>query len=160
MREKKFKMPLKKKKITQSVDLRATAQTVIRFNDCDPLGIVWHGNYMAYFEDSREAFSKKFNLDFHHFYYLGYTVPLVHVSSDFKRTLSFRDVIDIEARYIFTDAAKIIFEYTITKADTKELVCTGQTIQVFIDKKSNELCLVYPDCMLEWIKQWNPSFLI
>jgi hypothetical protein len=28
----------------------------VRFNEADPLGIVWHGHYIRYFEDGREAF--------------------------------------------------------------------------------------------------------
>ena len=32
----------------------------IRFNETDPLGIVWHGHYITYLEDGRESFGKKY----------------------------------------------------------------------------------------------------
>lgn len=37
-------------------NLSVSEKVRIRFNETDPLGIVWHGNYIVYFEDGREAF--------------------------------------------------------------------------------------------------------
>ncbi|SVE46445.1 uncharacterized protein METZ01_LOCUS499299, partial [marine metagenome] len=45
-------------KFTTSTDLR------IRFNEIDALGIVWHGHYIKYFEDGREAFGKEHNISY------------------------------------------------------------------------------------------------
>ena len=42
--------------------LIAETEIGIRFNEVDALGIVWHGNYVKYFEDGREAFGEKFDL--------------------------------------------------------------------------------------------------
>ena len=34
----------------------------IRFSETDAMGVVWHGNYLKFFEDGREAFGKEFGL--------------------------------------------------------------------------------------------------
>ncbi len=34
--------------------LSEKAEVLVRFNEADPLGIVWHGNYIRYFEDGRK----------------------------------------------------------------------------------------------------------
>ena len=47
----KEKMPSKK-------EISHTSQVRVRFVETDPLGIVWHGNYIQYFEDGREAFGR------------------------------------------------------------------------------------------------------
>ncbi len=133
--------------------LIATAETVVRFNECDPLGIVWHANYLHFFEDGREAFTKKYNFDFIEFYNKGLAVPFVHASVDYKKTLSFRDKIKIEVTYIHSPAAKITFEYRILKAETNEVVCTGRTVQVFIEPVSKELHMTLPSIFIEWQKQ-------
>lgn len=39
--------------------LSAGATRLVRFNEADPLGIVWHGHYASYFEDARAAFGDK-----------------------------------------------------------------------------------------------------
>ena len=44
-------------------------EVVVKFNEADPLGIVWHGHYIRYFEDGRESFGKRYGiayLDFYH----------------------------------------------------------------------------------------------
>ena len=131
----------------------ATARIEVRFNECDPMGIVWHGNYIKYFEEGREAFSKKYNFDYLEFYDKGYSTPIVHVTSDFKKPLKYRDVALIETIYMKTDAAKIIFDYIIRKESTGEIMCKGSTTQVFVNMKKGELALVLPDIFVTWARK-------
>ena len=36
----------------------------VRFSETDNLGVVWHGNYVKYFEDGREAFGREHNISY------------------------------------------------------------------------------------------------
>ncbi|MCH5716298.1 acyl-CoA thioesterase [Niabella hibiscisoli] len=47
--------------------LSHTIEVLIRFNEADPLGIVWHGHYVRYFEDGREAFGEQYGIGYMHF---------------------------------------------------------------------------------------------
>ena len=134
-------------------ELVATARITVRFSDCDPLGIVWHGNYLKYFEDGREAFATKYNFDYHYFYDQGYSTPLVHAESTFKRPLRYRDVALVEVHFKKTDAAKIIFHYTMKLESTGEVICTGSTTQVFVTNGNMELSLIVPDFITDWMKE-------
>lgn len=133
--------------------LSATARVEVRFNDCDPLGIVWHGNYIKFLEDGREAFSKKYGFDYLSFYNKGFAAPIVHVSCDYRKSLKYRDVALIEATFKKTDAAKIIFDYVIRKESDGEIVCKGNTVQVFVHKDTMELSLTVPDFIDDWKKE-------
>jgi len=133
--------------------LTATARVEVRFNDCDPLGIVWHGNYIKYLEDGREAFGKKYGFDYLSFYNKGYAVPIVHVHCDYTKPLQYRDVALVETTFRKTDAAKIIFDYTIRRESNGEIVCKGNTVQVFVQNKTMELCLIMPDFVEDWITE-------
>jgi len=131
----------------------ATARVKVRFNECDPMGIVWHGNYLKYFEEGREAFSQKYDFDYLEFYHKGYSVPIVHVTSDFKKPLKYRDVALVETIFMKTDAAKIIFDYIIREESSGGIMCKGSTTQVFVNTKKNELALVLPDFFVEWARK-------
>lgn len=133
--------------------IKATARVEIRFSDCDPLGIVWHGNYVKYFEDGREAFSKAHGFDYLDFYEKGYSTPLVNIKCDFKKPMKYRDVALVETTYRNTEAAKIIFDYTIYKESTGEIMCTGTSTQVFVENGTLILSLNTPDFILKWKKQ-------
>jgi acyl-CoA thioester hydrolase len=126
----------------------------VRFSEVDSLGIVWHGHYLRYFEDGREAFGKKYNLGYLDFYSRGYVVPIVNVQCDYKRFLRYGDKIIIETSYIPCEPAKINFKYRLLNADTKELIVKGSTIQVFLKTDNLALQLTNPDFFQDWkVKQ-------
>ncbi|WP_341835071.1 acyl-CoA thioesterase [Chitinophaga pollutisoli] len=137
--------------------LSEEAEVLVRFNEADPLGIVWHGNYIRYFEDGREAFGAKYRLRYLDIFAEGYTVPIVNVECNYKRPLRYGDRVLVETRYIPTEAAKIRFEYTLYNAATREVVCTGASVQVFLDKEADILQLTVPAFFAEWKKQWGVS---
>lgn len=126
----------------------------VRFSEIDSMQIVWHGEYVRYFEDGRESFGKHYDLGYMDIYGQGFMVPIVDLTCQFKQSLSFGEEAIIETRYINCDAAKIIFEYTIYRAIDQKIVATGSTIQVFLNHKK-ELELVNPQFYIEWKKRWG-----
>ena len=125
-------------------------EVAVRFNEADPLGIVWHGHYVRYFEDGREAFGKHFGISYLDFYGNGLAVPIVSVQCDYKRPLKYGDSVIVETTYIDTPAAKLKFDYQIYQGKTKELVAAGSTLQVFVDAKTFQLQLTMPDFFAKW----------
>lgn len=128
-------------------------EVAVRFNEADPLGIVWHGHYIRYFEDGREAFGNTHGLSYLDFYRQGFVVPVVKVNCDYKRSLRYGDKVIIESRFIPSHAAKIIFEYTLSNAATGEIVANGSSMQVFLDKETSTLQLTSPAFFDEWKKK-------
>jgi hypothetical protein len=58
--------------------LRNITQTTVRFSEVDSMQVVWHGEYVRYFEDGREAFGRQFTgIGYLDFYAEGYTAPIV-----------------------------------------------------------------------------------
>ena len=103
----------------------------VRFSEVDSMQIVWHGEYVRYFEDGREAFGREFAG-------LGYMD--IHAS--------------VETRYIATEAAKICFEYTIRSGTDGEIVAEGSSTQVFLDARG-ELQLLAPEFYRKWKERWD-----
>lgn len=125
----------------------------VKFNEVDSLGIVWHGHYIRYFEDGREAFGKKFGLGYLDIFKEGYVIPVVNVQCDFKWPLHYGDTIRVVTEYIPCEAAKIRFEYTLFNADTNKLIATGHSIQVFLDRSEFTLQLSTPLFYEQWKKE-------
>ena len=143
----KKRMPFKTKEITH------TSQVRIRFVETDPLGIVWHGNYIQYFEDGREAFGREHGISYLDQKEHGYATPIVKSSTDHKLPLRYGDIATVKTIYVDSPAAKIVFRYEVYNQDN-QLVCTGETVQVFVDNIGNgELSLTIPDFFVEWKKK-------
>ncbi|MDR0892937.1 MAG: acyl-CoA thioesterase [Mediterranea sp.] len=126
----------------------------VRFSEVDSMQIVWHGEYVRYFEDGREAFGKQYGLDYMSIYHHGYLAPLVDLQCQFKRPLTVGEEAIVETRYIACEAAKVQFEYVIYRASDQSVVATGSTVQVFLDKE-RELQLLNPPFYAEWKERWN-----
>jgi len=133
-------------------EISYTNQIRVRFVETDPLGIVWHGNYIQYFEDGREAFGRHHGISYLDQKDNGFASPIVKSTSEHKLPLRYGDVATIKTIYVDSPAAKMIFRYEIyNPAD--ELVCTGETIQVFVALDSGELSYTIPDFFVEWKKK-------
>jgi acyl-CoA thioester hydrolase len=130
--------------------LTDTVEVPVRFSEVDSLGIVWHGHYLRYFEDGREAFGKRYGLSYLDYYAEGYLVPIVSVQCDYKQVVRYGDRILVETTYTPCESAKINFAYRLVNAETRELVVTGSTTQVFLSKNKLTLQLTNPDFFTNW----------
>jgi acyl-CoA thioester hydrolase len=139
--------------------LRDQTEVIVRFNEADPLGIVWHGHYIRYFEDGREAFGKKYGISYLDFYHQGLAVPVVSVQCDFKKPLRYGNQVLVESTLIHTPAAKLRFEFRIFESATKALVATGSSVQVFVDLKTFELKLTVPPFFEAWKEKYSEAML-
>lgn len=137
------------------MELSSRIKVQVRFNEADPLGIVWHGHYIRYFEDGREAFGNIHGLGYLEVYKQGFVIPIVSVQCDFKRSLRYGDSVIVETKYIPCEAAKMKFSYRLFNAETNELVATGSSVQVFLEKGSSILQLTNPSFFEEWKRKHN-----
>ena len=126
----------------------------VRFSEVDSMQIVWHGEYIRYFEDGRESFGRNFGIAYMDVFNSGYTIPMVEVNCQYKFPLKIGDRAIVETRFINSDAAKIIFEYFVFRESGNLLAATGRSVQVFLNRNF-ELELVSPDFFVEWKKKWN-----
>ena len=126
----------------------------IRFSETDALGMVWHGNYIKFFEDGRDSFGEKYELDWLKMHELGLVTPIVKSTVEHKKTLTYGDRVRIETEYINEAAAKLHFKFRIYNDDLNKLAAQGETLQVFTDK-SGDLLLNNPDYYIEWKKRWG-----
>ena len=141
--------------ITGNFFIKDQTEIAVRFNEADPLGIVWHGHYLRYFEDGRESFGKKYGVTYLDFYHQGFAVPVVSVHCDFKKPLRYGASVIVETTFINTPAAKLKFDYKIFDATSKSLVASGNTVQVFVDIKTFELHMTVPSFFEAWKKKWR-----
>lgn len=129
-------------------EISFTSDVRVRFTECDPLGIVWHGNYIQYFEDGREAFGRHHGISYLDQKKYNFSTPIVKSSCEHKLPLRYGDVAKIKTTYVDSAAAKMVFKYEILNPEGK-VVCTGETVQVFVEL-FGELSLEIPQFFKDW----------
>jgi acyl-CoA thioester hydrolase len=138
----------------KKVLLKSVKEIEVRFNELDPLGVVWHGNYIKYFEDGREDFGRKHGISYTDLKKERIMAPIVSVICDYKRFVKYGEKLIIETTFVDNPAAKFILEYKIIRKENCELVASGRTIQVFTDT-NGELLIIPPGFAIEWKRKWG-----
>lgn len=125
----------------------------IRFSEIDSLKIVWHGNYLRYMEDAREAFCNKFGLGYRMMYEHGYMAPLYDIRMKYRGVVSLDDEIFVKITYVESKGGRLMFDYEMTNANTGEVIFSAETTQLFMTLDGT-FSPAAPDFFVEW-KQKN-----
>ena len=114
--------------------LAAEVFRVVRFEEVDSVKIVWHGRFPSFFEDARTAFGNKYNLGYLDLYNEGFLAPVVQLHFDYYAPLTFPEEFKVEARAIWSESARMNFEYEIRGPENR-LVVTGFSVQLLTNLK-------------------------
>ncbi len=134
-----------------------TATRRVRFEEVDPLGIVWHGRYPSYLEDGRTAFGDRFQMGYLDLHRNGCLAPLVQMQIDYFRPLEFDEEFTIHTRLHWSEAVRLNFEYRLENKQG-ERVATASTVQVLMDL-DRQLILVWPAFLENFFERWRAGQL-
>lgn len=98
----------------------------------DAIRMVWHGNYVKFLEEGREAWGEQFGLSYLHIFNNGYVVPVVDLHVKYKNSAFMGDVLVVETTYVPTQAAKLQFEYRIWRESDGADIVTATSTQLFV----------------------------
>jgi acyl-CoA thioester hydrolase len=133
--------------------LRIEVSRQVRFEEVDPLGIVWHGRYASYFEDARVALCDRYGIGYMDFFGHGVTAPIRKLHVDYFRPLRFRELFTIEGVLHWTEATRMNIEF-ILRNEARVVTTTGYSVQLMLDAGMNFL-LVPPPFYREFIDRWR-----
>lgn len=122
--------------------------------DTDRSGVVYHANYLKYFEFGRGALMREAAYPYKKIEESGYIYPIIKTELNYFSPLHYDDLMYIHTRPGQLELVKLQFDYLITRADNGEICCTGFTrhcavnssngIPVEIDKKTVNLWKSFP----------------
>ena len=107
-------------------------EETVRFNEVDEWGMIWYGNYMAYFDIGRMALLKNFDLLPKQLVDLGYIAPVIKLHCDFKKSATSDNDIIIRATVTKPEIAVLNFQFEILLKDNRDLLASGETTQVLL----------------------------
>jgi acyl-CoA thioester hydrolase len=99
------------------------------------MGVVYHTNYLVWFEVGRTEYLRQAGYTYSQLEEEGILLPVVSCEADFKGSAKYDDLVTIETKVCQLTGAKITFEYQITLKDNNKLLTTGKTTHVFLNPK-------------------------
>ena len=118
------------------------------FHDLDPMDMVWHGNYLKYFELARCALLQRFNYDYPQMKASGFAWPVVDLRTKYVRPARFQQRLLVQARIVEWEN-RLKIDYQVRDADTGEVLTRAHTIQVAVDIATGEMRYVSPAVLFE-----------
>ena len=102
--------------------------------DTDRSGVVYHSNYLRYFELGRGTLMRDVGYPYNDVEKSGYVYPVVEVGLTFHRPLFYDDPMWIHTRPAGLERVKVRFDYVVTNAESGVIVCMGFTTHCALDK--------------------------
>jgi acyl-CoA thioester hydrolase len=123
-------------------------ESKVQFFDLDPMAIVWHGNYVKYFETARCALLDSIGYNYMQMKESGYMWPVVDLHVRYVKPAEFGQRLKVHAAIVeWENQLKI--DYLITDAGTGHRLTRASTTQVAVDITTREMCFVSPSILFE-----------
>jgi len=130
-----------------------TVERIVRFNEIDPMGIMWHGHYAGFLEDARVALGDALGIGYQDFYNHQIRIPVRQMHLDYLSPLYYGKTYRICAKLFYTEAARLNYDFTITDEEGK--ICTrGYSVQLMLDAQDN-LLLEWPVFTRNFLEKWK-----
>lgn len=134
--------------------LTVTVTHRVQFRETDAMGIVWHGRYLALFEEAATEVRRRFGMSYAALHAAALEAPIVQAHVDYHLPLQLDEVVAITARLFWNDAARLDIEYEVTK-ESGERAATGFTVQMFVDPATNQPYICSPELLSRCRARWR-----
>jgi acyl-CoA thioester hydrolase len=123
----------------------------IPFHDCDPINVVWHGNYPRYLEVARCELLRLFDYDYPQMHESGYAWPIVDMQIKYVASAVFTQKIKVAA-YLKEYENRLRIDYVITDSLTNKRLTKASTTQVAVEVSSKEMQFESPAILFNKLK--------
>ena len=114
-------------------------QIRVRYAETDQMGVVWHGNYLQYFEIGRTEALRVCGWSYRGMEEAGIMLPLVEAHLEYARPAKYDDLLTVKTMVREPATARIRFDYEVWNEAGERLV-TGHTVLGFVDARTRRPC--------------------
>lgn len=130
--------------------MKITVFHQVAFNEMDPMGVVWHGNYVNYFELARSALLAKIGLTYTDMQHRGHYWPVVKLRCKYIKSATLNQRLAITAELKdYTNS--LTMSFIIRDAESGDILTKGETMQMAVDVRTGSTSIVNPDYFIELV---------
>lgn len=126
----------------------------VRYGETDQMGQVYYGHYGLYYEIGRTEAIKQLGYSYRQMEEEGYLMPVAEFYARYIKPARYDDTITVKTIIKELPSRKMTF-FTEIYNSNEELINSGYTTLLFIDKRLNRVCSP-PEKLIEVLK---PFFL-
>lgn len=137
---------MNEKGIAHTTDIR------VRYAETDGMRVVYHGNYLVYFEQARTELLRSIGMPYAKVEQMGIFVIVIEAHANYRRSALYDDLLHVKAMVREMPTNRIKIEYEIRRNNENELIVDGYTLHTFLNAQTNRPVRppkVFTDLMLE-----------
>jgi len=125
------------------------SKVVVRYAETDKMGVVYHSNYLIYFEIARTEFINQCGVSYREMEELGIMIPVLESNCKYKHGAQYDDELTIKAWIEELSGVKAKFNYLIIREKDQKEIASGNTLHTFVDNnfKIINMKKKYPEIM-------------
>lgn len=109
----------------------------VRYAETDGMRVVYHGNYLTYFEQARTELLRSLGFPYSAIENLGIFIVVIEAHAEYKRAAQYDDILHVKAVINEMPSLKIRIMYEITRNSETEIIVTGHTVHTFLNAQTN-----------------------
>jgi acyl-CoA thioester hydrolase len=118
------------------------ARVRVRYAETDQMGVVYHSNYLIWFEVGRVELIRSMGLDYKQMEVEeGCGIAVVDVHVRYRSPARYDDELVVETKLMAARGAVIKFGYKVLRIADRTLLCEGETVHVVVGKNMKKMCL-------------------
>ena len=125
--------------------LRASVPVTVPFQDADPTGFTWHGNYFRYYDAARVALLDKLDFGYRQMAKIGQIWPIVDTRVRYIRSVPFGSTVTVAAQLVEWEFRLRIYYELLDEQGQR--VNEAYTVQVPVTAPDESLIIGVPDLL-------------
>ena len=124
------------------------ARVRVRYAETDQMGVVYHANYLVWFEVGRVEFIRAMGLSYKEMEQQdGCMIAVVEATARYRASARYDDELVVRTRLVAARSFVIKFRYEVVRVDDDALLCEGETVHVVLgtDMKKRRLPQKYAE---------------
>jgi acyl-CoA thioester hydrolase len=107
-------------------------QVRVRYSETDQMSVVYHGNYIPYFEMGRVEWLRNKGISYKSLEENGIALPIVSMTINYKKPARYDDLLTVITKFKGQSSVKVEFDCEI-RNENNELLTTAHFLLVFVD---------------------------
>ena len=126
-------------------------QIRVRYSETDQMSVVYHGNYMPYFEMGRVEWLRNKGISYKSLEASGIALPIVSMTINYKKPARYDDLLTVITKFKGQSSVKVEFDCEI-RNENDELLTTAHFLLVFVSIKLGK-AIAPPQYILDIINE-------
>lgn len=113
----------------------------VRYAETDQMGIVYHSNYIIWFEIGRTDWFRKIGQDYKSLEEKNILLPVIGVNCQYKKSALYDDLVIIRTYLKELKGVRLTFHYEVLREKDRELLAEGESQHAFVNRNQKPIAL-------------------